>query len=918
MNSHHQAGPSSFLDSSSIQDPQPFILVLQPQEVHCLLSFLESNTSTTPPASLTQLRTKLRSFADASLPLQNRSLLSPILPTPRATPELSTLLENKVSLKEAGSPKDVASSNDVASPEDVASPDDVASPKDAKADSGDREESYDTDYEGDRQTPSTSREPSYERDFEGEDNLGDAPEQGEATDGDGQEGDEGREGNGGDDGDGDGHGEGGETEEDEDEEEDEVEDNDAGNLLQAQGQRKKQKKKTRCSRGSRTWKPALSTLPGQPSIAARSIIAKVMAVSKHSQPLDATNWAYSVSNFLSSTTSPISSNFLSTTQSVSTADGDSIPGIIWQIKKADANRIGESFLTMLNLIRLVVKTEVIRARLEAEKDTQNEIPKTRKRKRRAAVTIQDILKNLREDAKVPFSIKNNTFQGMVNKGRKYASLAASGSVYILWIIAGTQSAFSAGDLLDQDIKELCLMLQSPVSGDFIIQTLIPLLSETRARHPAVLYNIFDQEFLREGESAHLDCTNLEATETVLDRLKRNEFHLPPRNKTIWASFQVPLAVPTHSIVDIYSANARALGFENVTPAPEAFTEAQKTFLDGLSQANHATFLSSAYDFSAPANNKKVNADWSKKCQATKLERKSASKAETIRNLDHLATRLHSFYPSGVKIDSQYMYLPFESIQPSSNPLLVKCEGGELLFLRGTLPEYLKTELLPKITAIFGELHHRTSEDDSRHWSWSSIHFDYYNRYSTHGDEAPLEVNPKLLTKEGKKRAHSSQFIPRPSTEMKLFPHEYATLQDLFADVFEELRSEIERLLPQEYHVEKLFAELLPGEAPSPVFPFSGVVVNLNVETALHFDYEDVVMCLVLAIGDFMGGDLCFRDSGIRLEVRNGDWVVFNSRKEAHFNMPYEGRRASLVLHSDKAGEYWVEDRNGWQENDFMG
>jgi hypothetical protein len=35
----------------------------------------------------------------------------------------------------------------------------------------------------------------------------------------------------------------------------------------------------------------------------------------------------------------------------------------------------------------------------------------------------------------------------------------------------------------------------------------------------------------------------------------------------------------------------------------------------------------------------------------------------------------------------------------------------------------------------------------------------------------------------------------------------------------------------------------------------------------------------------------------------------------HFNLHFEGVRASLVLHSDKYGDQWVRDRNGWLPND---
>ncbi|KAJ8507335.1 hypothetical protein ONZ45_g10290 [Pleurotus djamor] len=137
--------------------------------------------------------------------------------------------------------------------------------------------------------------------------------------------------------------------------------------------------------------------------------------------------------------------------------------------------------------------------------------------------------------------------------------------------------------------------------------------------------------------------------------------------------------------------------------------------------------------------------------------------------------------------------------------------------------------------------------------------------------------------------------------MKLFPREYAHLQELFQEVFEEIRLELERLLPEESRVESIFASFLPGSQPSPIFPFSGIMINLNMQTTIHTDSEDVLMCLVLPI----------------VELRHGDWIVFNSKKLLHFNMPYVGKRASFVMHSDGAGEFWVKNRNGWKNNNHF-
>lgn len=81
----------------------------------------------------------------------------------------------------------------------------------------------------------------------------------------------------------------------------------------------------------------------------------------------------------------------------------------------------------------------------------------------------------------------------------------------------------------------------------------------------------------------------------------------------------------------------------------------------------------------------------------------------------------------------------------------------------------------------------------------------------------------------------------------------------------------------------------------------------------------MIFCVVIALSDesCSGGNLCFLEPGIRLELRNGDVVMFLSGKLTHFNMHFRGLRASLVLHSDHAGKNWVKDRNKWEHSIYM-
>lgn len=131
--------------------------------------------------------------------------------------------------------------------------------------------------------------------------------------------------------------------------------------------------------------------------------------------------------------------------------------------------------------------------------------------------------------------------------------------------------------------------------------------------------------------------------------------------------------------------------------------------------------------------------------------------------------------------------------------------------------------------------------------------------------------------------------------------------------------QLKEVLPDQFEVVSQYADVLPGGGFSPAYPFGGFVINFNVCTNIHRDNHDKSICIVMALSDdnCEGGDLCFLETGIRLELCNGDMVIFPSAKFSHYNMHFKGERASLVLHSDSSGDNWVENRNNWDHSIYM-
>jgi hypothetical protein len=112
-------------------------------------------------------------------------------------------------------------------------------------------------------------------------------------------------------------------------------------------------------------------------------------------------------------------------------------------------------------------------------------------------------------------------------------------------------------------------------------------------------------------------------------------------------------------------------------------------------------------------------------------------------------------------------------------------------------------------------------------------------------------------------------------------------------------------------------QLLPFNGNAHADPWSGIVVNANCATRAHRDLGDDDYCMVLVASDCTGGDLVFQEIGLVFPARNGDASVFRSVTTRHYNLDYQGIRGSLVFHSDRAGQRWQRDANGWKNNIFF-
>jgi hypothetical protein len=128
---------------------------------------------------------------------------------------------------------------------------------------------------------------------------------------------------------------------------------------------------------------------------------------------------------------------------------------------------------------------------------------------------------------------------------------------------------------------------------------------------------------------------------------------------------------------------------------------------------------------------------------------------------------------------------------------------------------------------------------------------------------------------------------------------------------------METYLQDEFEMLMEVASMLPGNHSPPFAPFISLVININVRTKAHRDGQDRHLCLVIPIGHFQGGALCLLENGLVLELRSGDVALFRSSEVTHFNLDYNGARASLVFQTDREFAAWLKNQNGWVDNQTM-
>jgi hypothetical protein len=183
-----------------------------------------------------------------------------------------------------------------------------------------------------------------------------------------------------------------------------------------------------------------------------------------------------------------------------------------------------------------------------------------------------------------------------------------------------------------------------------------------------------------------------------------------------------------------------------------------------------------------------------------------------------------------------------------------------------------------------------------------------------GDGAPVKVHPHFIRREGSQKVNHSQRIPYLCKTARDSPDQYNALMEALADICNVVNDLLTLHMPEQHSELAIFCDILPLNCRPATYPFSGCVINIQVSTAGHRDSLDKTICVVIPFGKFEGGEVVLYEAGIVIDLRPGIVLIFPSFKFTHFNLHFNGFRGSVVLLSDKEGDSWVKDRNGWKDH----
>ncbi|KAL0569246.1 hypothetical protein V5O48_012720 [Marasmius crinis-equi] len=532
-------------------------------------------------------------------------------------------------------------------------------------------------------------------------------------------------------------------------------------------------------------------------------------------------------------------------------------------------------------------------------------------------TTADVFRRLRDS-----NITESIFLHHAAAGALWASLSAAGTIYLLLLIAANHMRNAMiKEVLTQEIQKVCNALSRPRQNDklgaIVIDIIIPAITELRRKISFSFSTLFSKQLSKDLSLPEcLDSADIKTSDRFFIALQTNTC-ITTRDYDLWTACLggvSPMDIDMDEAVRVHLGKRKA----EDSPDPERAQKRQKAYqvlmddvsnfdpLHSLSQlsSDDVHTVHTNFDASLEENQYKMaGKSMKERLEFTNARREEAKGAAIINSLK-----------KGFR-ENEKDYVVVDPELTDKNIRIVDQYGKTLAFILSRLPEELRAHLLLKLSTVFdGTLRNIDTEREGNP-DFEALHLIWYNRFCVRGDGAPENVDPQFLGREGVPRMHFQNAIPHQSKDTVQFQKEWEDLQEVMKPVFEWLGEQVKKYFPEEADHIRMFADLLPNDAYSPIHPFGGIVINFNIASTFHRDPKDEQICLVMCISDCVGGELVLYEPGMVLRLRCGDAVIFRSTQISHFNQHYIGQRASFVMSTDSAGKAWIHDRNGWGTNE---
>jgi hypothetical protein len=193
-----------------------------------------------------------------------------------------------------------------------------------------------------------------------------------------------------------------------------------------------------------------------------------------------------------------------------------------------------------------------------------------------------------------------------------------------------------------------------------------------------------------------------------------------------------------------------------------------------------------------------------------------------------------------------------------------------------------------------------------------------NRGSTSGSKSKnVYDNPKILTNiigyfdrfSPKQKAtvrNSGKKLPKISVRETRFLMDYPDKFKKLVPLIKDIDKFYEQLVPENYGKQKKKANQTPFRISDTAF--TTITTNVNYQTTVHTDKGDDAEgfgnLVVIERGKYKGGETCFPQYGIGVDVRSND-IIFMDVHQPHGNLPIiletkDAKRLSIVCYLRKS------------------